>query len=793
MVSTTRVRGRKFLLWGGALALVAGGLRAVAGRGPAQQGSGRIEAAGKTGDEPGQGRSGAPGLGGSRMRSSDPVFEHLAVTDRQVGPSLPLAKDIAVRVIDEHGRPLERVRVRIRAAEDPLRVLEEGYTEADGLARIGKTAAGSQVIDLYLRDYRVREARDDGGAACTFVMVSGSPVSGRVVAEEGGGPISDASVQLHEWAMESQVGPTDRDGRFDVGGVCLRDDPALLIQARGFQFQEVHLAGLEAGTLDRLVVRMRRGRVCRGIVLDPDGEGAANAEAVFTAVAGERGVSARQIVARCDPDGAFEVRELVPDTTYRVDARAHGYAPAVGVECAGGSADEAGDYVRLRLRRPCGLRVLVVDRDSENRLPRARVLIARGDQTTLPPKLTEQGVFEWTDLEPGRLLVCAGHASHVSGSEVVSLEEGTQEVRTLRLPAGIDVSGRVLTPSGEPAMGVLVQGTCLNPESGAPLLGAGWTTSRFTDEAGAFQLDGLGSTRVLLRASWPAGGGADIGASATTVGTPKADVELRIGGVRALRASVSGWSSGEEHPNTAWIELEYPGQGLYGQEVEVFDGALAMPGVAGDPTALVVSLRGYAWIRKTLEPPLRDVIDLGVLHLERGRAVSGVVVDRWDMPLSAASVNYVLLSNAGARCSAEGRFVLEHAPSHEFDLRAECPGYCPRCMTVGRGTPGELRVVLTESVGVRARLPAWVGEVGGARLQLRRGVDAWPERAGVCGARDVVEVVDVPIDLNGVAAGDVVAGTWTVTLVTEAGGTHALGAWAIGLDHPRVRAFSVAR
>jgi protocatechuate 3,4-dioxygenase beta subunit len=526
----------------------------------------------------------------------------------------------------------------------------------------------------------------------TLTLATGATVAGRVV-DADGKPIAAWMVQWHSrdpkapgWGNTT----TDDEGRFRLEGV-----PATGIQlfaqssrGRGGGANTTLDPPLQPGEV-REGVELKVGRLSylRGVAVDETGKPVANAS-LFVQGAVAQAVGTNE-------DGAFDV--AVPEGDYVIGPRMAG---GWGVEGTATSVTAPAEGLRVTVKASektwtvVGGRIVAAD---GTRVPSCTVTIkGEGSQTQTSDEIVGGEFRREVSFKPPLTIVASvargtrGELLNLKSNKVV-VEKDTLDL-VLTLEKGLVVKGRVLTPSGEPAVGVTLR--------------AG-TISASSDATGAFVLPGFGSgDPVALTVQPPASF------------VPPSGVTARPGGedlvVRLLPSgSVGGRVVGLEDAKgvQAWVHAMNGGRSA----AVAPDGSFRIDGL---PASGTVDLSLNTWdtagsASPFVATPLKGVpigSDGVVLTVSRGVHIRGTVVDA-----DGAPVPNVFLQAAGG--SGEG-FGAQTDATGAFTLGAVRPG--PYTLTVHRPTGGVAASdvkVDAPSDGVRIVVPRArkiVGRVVGA-------------------------------------------------------------------------------
>jgi protocatechuate 3,4-dioxygenase beta subunit len=369
-----------------------------------------------------------------------------------------------------------------------------------------------------------------------LTVLRGVTVAG-TVRDANGAPIDGAQVraQLDRSWMFSRLGvhprtAVTREGAFRIDGLA-PGQVELAIGAQGFEDATLELGRLERGEeRTDLAVVLSRGGGIRGVVLLPDGSPAAGAQVTVQSEDRGRPWERRDESVRADEQGAFAMTGLEPGL-YRVDAhvvdrtRVTVKSRLTGRERertvsttlragADGVAAGSGDLV-LRVSEGHRLAGRVVD-DAGRAVPKVRIQYGRvtgagagADGVVRDYRHRkvddEEGAFELEGLESGTWRLHATADGHLP-AEAVEVAVPGGELAPIRLERAAVVRGVVLGPDGRPAPDATVEVRVADPARlGDPTLALGLrgrsTWSRMADREGGFELEGVPSGAVALRAT----------------------------------------------------------------------------------------------------------------------------------------------------------------------------------------------------------------------------------------------------------------------------------------------------
>jgi len=353
----------------------------------------------------------------------------------------------------------------------------------------------------------------------------------------------------------------------------------------------------------------------------------------------------------------------------------------------------------------------------------------------------------------------------------------------IRLVRGAFVAGVVVGPDGRPVASATVRAAPAdaNTHSSYPdFLSADRSTR--TDREGRFKLMGLppGETYVIAAA--------DYGAVRT-----KARVSC-MAPASGLRLQIDRWPeatarlrllkpSGEpfEGPVGVWA-WDREGHGT-GGHAEPKDGVIERAGVV-DGGTLVLSPRGYVWIRRVIAISEGGTVDLGDVVLDEGVSLSGRLVDERGMPVEGADIRCETSTERQSRSDADGRFVMDHVPNGGFSLSLHAEGYTWEMVAVRASATTGLRLVLPRAAHVLGCVKTWDGSNPGSVLISLRPSGA--RRLNNGGKTSDAEGktleryeggLRIRTDDHGCFEDELRSGTWIASVEDAGGREHTLGRW----------------
>lgn len=396
-------------------------------------------------------------------RGMEDVFEGVAGGELRVSAVPSAACDL--RIVDERGRPIPAVLVRLGDAAWPI-----GLTDEAGRLVIPAKAGTKLRLRMVTPDGRQTLAYLDPGAPKTLGFDDRVPLSGRVLKEEDGKPIAGALIWPITEPGDSQL--TDEQGRYRTAA-SKTDSVWLEARSPGRLPKQLALDPARFGIGRAPAFALGRAAALAGRVLDPAGR------AIADAWVGVRSPGAKEpsfLGASTAADGTFVVGGLQPGGLYAVAAAKAAFLPAVR-DALVPAANRAAAPLTLVLApaRPAAGRVL-----DEKKRPvagaRVRLWAARGDPSPQEPLREPDAISD----AGGRFAVAEVPASAL---DVEVSKEGfaPSKLRNWKIPPGsgaVDLGTVTLRP------GALLSGTVVH--QARPIAGAG-----------IFRVEGPGSPAEL--------------------------------------------------------------------------------------------------------------------------------------------------------------------------------------------------------------------------------------------------------------------------------------------------------
>jgi protocatechuate 3,4-dioxygenase beta subunit len=619
-----------------------------------------------------------PGLGGDLQASVLQVDDDPAGELRLEG-----------QVIDRDEHPVGGAIVAIDS--NPPR---EVVTESDG------SFAFDQLVG---RTYKVEARAGDSiaGPAAVQLTPTAEPVvlrlreTGRLVVDVRSAaddtPIANALVELR--GLSARVASTDATGRAILTGVG-GGWHVVRASAPGHASEYTEIATVdEPGRERTLAFRLRPGAGASGTVVDASGAPVEGAR-VFAEVASRFDLSDPRLDgAVSDAKGRWRLAGL-PRETVRFHAFHTAYAPAATAPLPLGDGTDHDD-VTIVLEPGASLAGRVVTRDGAP-VPGAEVRLTGADaRSSQVRRVRADGEGRFTLAGLPRRVVHLMAADHGITSEVARVDLGRAAPASLELVLGLDatIAGVVVTSSGEPVAEARVVAVAVSRDDPdervtARLRGR---PSTVADGDGGFRLGGLAPGEYLIRAIRPGDAPELVTMRAgVRVATGTTGAEIVVDDLTTLVGKVA-FRDGR-HPALFTVALGWAAPRSFASP----DGAFRIEGVPTGRQYLVVA--GPEIVtegRADVEIIAGEVHDLGTVVVERGRTITGTVVDDGGAPVRGALVvigrelrgDGLSLVRAGeeplrqAVTGADGRFTLRglgpgvHVLAADHDAVGRSPAF----------------------------------------------------------------------------------------------------------------------
>lgn len=603
----------------------------------------------------------------------DGVSVTLAAIDRPGGLRLE------GQVMDDQERGVGGATVAIDT--NPVR---QTVTESDGSFYFDKLSARS--YDLEARAGKLHASGSVRLSKSSDPVIlrarPGASLTVKVASAGDGKPVAGAAVVLRSTLMWQ--GTTGDDGRIEFSGI----GPGwrrLQVSAAGFApvTRMITEATERAGrTID---VRLQPGTPITGKVMDSAGKPVAGAR-IWSTFASEPfpTVDPRIDAVVSDARGNWRMPGLVAGTYYFTATHAdHALTSSPPTYVSG----TAGQTVELRMKDGGLVSGVVTGNGGPVAGAEVRV-VAKGALAWRHRSHTvtdADGKFRLGGLPLRAVEVVALHAS--GSSDIAELDLAATPRATdvkLALAHSSGISGIVVDSSGDPVAEALV---AVRPEfSGALGERRAWQVRGApvtrTDRKGTFRFTGLPDGDYLVRAARP--------------DAPPGALWLHKG-VKAK-------------PGKKSIRVEVEGESKYTGRVKIADGsvpssftvrlgrAAAVPiaskdgsfTIAGPSGEQMLMISGPSFIRKGVKATGKegDTVDLGVIEVQRGRSVSGKVVDAEGNPVANAEVAAGrLLSGGGRELNIRSEGIAVQTTTTGDDGSFRISGFDVRPFTVVAGHP----------------------------------------------------------------------------------------------------------
>jgi hypothetical protein len=599
--------------------------------------------------------------------------------DRASGPGL--ARGVPAEVA-ERQREVEGAARRTADPPDPAgRLLVEGQVLGDDDLPVGGAevwistvpprsatteADGGFSFDRLLpREYSLSARRDDaiggpvrvaigpGAEPVVIRLREGARLNVRVTAEVDGGAVEGAAVELRELGTPTAV--TGKDGVATFRGLGAGWS-VVTARAAGFAPRSALASIGGPGSHQDVTVALRRGAAIAGKVVDEAGAPVKAAYVTLREASSAFSLGGGDATVSGD-DGAFAFTTVAAGS-YTIAARDGEHAPGTS-EIVTVDGITAVSGVTVVLTTGGAIRGRVVTRQHAP-APFAAVEVAPSDvggmaawtgfgPSTRRVTADDHGRFEMKGLPRGRVRVRA--ETDEAASAITDVDLGAQAVvDQLELVLDVEgtIAGIVVDAKDDPVAEAQVSAIAdLFDAAGEARLEdfafSGFTATT-TDGGGQFRIRGLPEGAYRLRASRTGAIGAGIwGTEGTKARTGDTAVRIVLpapGGIEGRIAFADGTA-----PERALI-----GVGVL-PAAPTRDGAFAVHDLP--PGRYDVRVRGPDFaelIHRGVEVQAGAITDVGTLTVERGRRLTGRVVDAGGTPVGGARViaGEMLVSEGGA-------------------------------------------------------------------------------------------------------------------------------------------------
>lgn len=671
------------------------------------------------------------------------------VADSKVPVRLVLRRGATVvgRVVDGDGVPVAGADLKLSVSRIsvmssiPLQTLEfTAVSGAEGRFSLRNVSAGRFDLRASRRGFAAAlvpgvtvaegEPRTDVGE---IALKPGGAIEG-IVVDESGRPVEGAAIMMTPGGSESLIleDPfffhrrpieTGADGRFRIEDLPRGRQVGLEVMHQDLVAAE--LSGVEVPTAEPLRIELGRSRRIEGRVTDRLGEPVAGARVIVSSGPGTvvgagsfRGMRARG-AGVTEPDGRFVLGGLKPGVVdLQVSATGYRTRTSQGVRIP---EDGQAPPVEIVLEPGTWLEGSVLD-SGGRALSNASVQVQRVEPSSYETATTdEEGHYEIGDLEPGEYLI---RAAPLRGGATARTEVEIRPGRNrldLRIPAGTEVSGRVVDFEGSPLQGVTAY---LERQPGAGSSFLELMPDRFqavSSADGTFMITGVpdGDYRLTGRRSGLAS--SSLPGGVRVAGGPVAGLELRLGPAAAIRGQILGIPP--EQTARVMISAHSEEMGLYLQGVRNPSGGYRIDDVSPGTWRVTAFLPPQAPVNVEVQvSPGQDEV-IQDLEFAAGFTVTGrVLLDR--SPLAGAEVLVQSLdpeNPAGAQRTTghDGSFRLERLPEGSYRLMVLLPTSLSHVQKID--VSGDRDLIIEVAAGdIEGRLLTAEGlPVAGAGISLR--------------------------------------------------------------------------
>lgn len=579
--------------------------------------------------------------------------------------------------------PRFRSAVGMRMQSDFLQrpTLAWGVSDARGRFSLPPLAAGTLRLRASRPGYPAAqhgpvEAAAGGAATVTLTFEPGTSLSVRVV-DAGSSPLAGVAVGVYARDREERswvMRPSALDlGRQEAAAAVVSDDEGratavalppgkawVLLRLPGY-VPRVLEAEIPREGVDLGVQTLEPALDVVGRVVDEAGKGLADAEVRVVTVVGMGGRG----VARSDADGRFVVADQPRRGELALDAVVKGYVLPGPFRVA---LPPEGEVV-LRMRQARVLTGRVVDAETQAPVGDASVSAATtmerpiGSGGTMMStgrgargRTDERGEFRLEDLEPtGLTLTVTAQGYQWQSQQVDMPQDGDPPPVLVALKKGLELRGRVLDASGQPAPGVQVSASAAETDMSTRTMRSGGMARTGPD--GAFTIQGLASGKHQVSAQ------NQEGESAETLAAPGGpEVVLRLERTGAVHGRVKG----PEGVKVAGLRVRLFGRGMHDARTDE-SGAFAVEKVA--PGTLHLMVEGHAIADGSqevkVEPGRTTTVEVA---LERSGSVVGTVRGLSATELEACEI--FGLGGTTARPGPDGSFRAETVREGRTIVRA---------------------------------------------------------------------------------------------------------------------------
>jgi protocatechuate 3,4-dioxygenase beta subunit len=404
---------------------------------------------------------------------------------------------ISGRVVDEAGKPLAKVFVSVEGGAGAwgLRNEQADSQTTDDKGKFSFSAVAPGRVTLTASDNEhaptpstpITVAADHPVSDVTITMKAGGAVAG-VVVDNAGNPAPFATLRLAGKAVGSRTWrqtTTDRAGKFEVRGLS-----RIKLQARAESdtaatpITDIDLSG-KAEARDLRLVLSIEGTI-RGTVVDDAGQAVAEAQVnAFPDLLSGESPEALSIAgmssATTDGGGGFAIHGL-PTGSYRLWADRVGHSRMQAWGAQGATAKTGDDNVRIVLP---GTGSLIGKLALATGSPPKSAFVQLGNEASTPASPSD-GTFRLDNVTAGpyTMRIYGPEFSELDRHDIKVEVGKVTDLGSILLVRGRQLTGTVIDPSGNPAVGATVKvGQML------------FTSAAVTDSASAFEdMQGIRTT-----------------------------------------------------------------------------------------------------------------------------------------------------------------------------------------------------------------------------------------------------------------------------------------------------------
>ncbi|MGE5293608.1 MAG: carboxypeptidase regulatory-like domain-containing protein [Solirubrobacterales bacterium] len=382
-------------------------------------------------------------------RGQDPewVAEDLQISlkagQTQADLRMELTKGAIIEALirDPAGKPVEKVNAHFELIGQSQGFGER--TDANGLARIRALPGTYRVAQIYRPGYIPPEMTDpvtveEGQTKRVEFTVTPTPKVAGIVRDGSGDPLAGVKVQTTWIKMLSSCtssAVSDASGKFDIewdSGPFGQGASSIVFVARdpARNLAEVLDIDERTGPLD---VKLKRGVIVTGAVLDPDGKPLAGANARILLCVSKATVRLGwDELATAGPDGVFEIKGIGPEREYAVEVFADGYGKKqipIGLLKDQETRHDIGQ-VKLALSN-LTISGLVVDPNDEPVAGAEVQAFGEGQPDLRTARTDAQGRFTVRGVSPGQVYLSVNPREQSALSGGTEVEAGATDVKIM--------------------------------------------------------------------------------------------------------------------------------------------------------------------------------------------------------------------------------------------------------------------------------------------------------------------------------------------------------------------------